>query len=92
MKMFKYDYVKEMCKELSKTLKEYIKESKDNFVVLDNDTPLVWENFVPAIYGGLEDAEITINNFFTDVNLGDEDDVPNFHIMDENSSDRAFVL
>lgn len=58
MKNIKKDYFYEAADQLNISVEEYLGEGlDDNFVILDNGEPLVWEsNNAPVIYGDKDEA------------------------------------
>lgn len=54
--MTKKEYLDKVSAQFDETPKEYAKNMKYNFVILeDGELPICWENGLPVIYGGEED-------------------------------------
>lgn len=91
---FKKDYFLDNIKELGiNSLSEYLKNSPYNYVILENNVPLVFaSDNAPVIYGGIEDVNEQLNELAGYKNDAVKD---SFRILKDNFrilTERNFII
>lgn len=88
---FKKNYFLDNIKELGiNSLSEYLKNSPYNYVILENNVPLVFaSDNAPVIYGGIEDVNEQLNELAGYKNDAVKD---NFRILTERNFIISFCL
>ena len=70
------NYIEKACKELGKTIEEYLVNTKVNFVIIENAKPILCNDGTPMVFGYMEDAMYTIEFY-------DKEKESNFKVITE---------
>lgn len=57
----KQNYFLRNCVDLEVSVKDYLKNADSNFIVFENDEPLVWGDRTPVVYGSMDEAMASVN-------------------------------
>ena len=55
------NYFLRNCVDLEMSVKDYLKNAENNYIVFEDDDPLVWGDRTPVVYGSMDDAKASLN-------------------------------